>query len=375
MEAIITSAEYESIFYNKQEQVKAFDETKAGVKGLVDSGITKIPKFFIHSPENVQKKPLELPNFDLQTEVVPVINLEGYEDSERRVEIVKEIRNASEKWGFFQMVNHGISVQVLDDMIEHVKRFHEQPQEVKMEWYSRDRMRKVRFFSNGDLLVNKGPANWRDTIAFDFQDGDLDPHLYPEICREAVKEYMKQVIKISKTLSEMLSEALGLPSEYLSGLECMETESLVCHYYPICPEPELTLGATNHTDPSFITILLQDHVGGLQVVNQLNQWIDVPPTHGALVVNIGDFLQLISNNKFRSVKHRVIVGNEKSRTSVACLFYPSSANKLKPYGAIKELLSSANPPIYRETSHSEYLAFFRSKGLHGHSNLPFFQLP
>ncbi|XP_065875678.1 1-aminocyclopropane-1-carboxylate oxidase homolog 12-like [Euphorbia lathyris] len=361
--------EDESIFYNKEEEVKAFDETKAGVKGLVDSGITKIPKFFIHTPEILKTPPPEI------LEDVPVIDFRGYQDRERRAEIVEEIRSASENWGFFQMINHGIPISVLDDMIEDIKRFHEQPQEMKMEWYSRDRNRRVRFFSNGDLLVSKGPANWRDTIAFEFLDGELDPALYPQICREAVKEYMKHVIKTSKTLSEILSEALGLPSDYISTLQCMETESLVCHYYPVCPEPELTLGATNHTDPSFITILLQDNVGGLQFLNQQNQCVHVAPHPGALVVNIGDFMQLISNDKFKSVKHRVVVGKENSRTSVACLFYPSTANKFRPYGAIKELLSSSNPPIYRETTHSEFMAFFRSKGLHGHSNLPHFQLP
>ncbi|XP_065873916.1 1-aminocyclopropane-1-carboxylate oxidase homolog 1-like [Euphorbia lathyris] len=357
-----------SKFYNKAEEVKAFDETKAGVKGLIDSGITKIPKFFIHPAENVP----EILNFGRQEEV-PVIDLEGYEDDwERRAEIVKEIRNASENWGFFQMINHGIPVSVLDDMIEDVKRFHEQPQEVKMEWYSRDRKRRVRYFCNGDLLVNKAPANWRDTIAFDFQDGLLDPLLFPSICRKAVNEYMKGMIKMSKTLSELLSEALGLPSDYLSTLECMETESLVCHYYPVCPEPDLTLGTTKHTDPSFITILLQDNVGGLQVLNQ-HQWVDVPPQPGALVVNIGDFMQLITNDKFRSVEHRVVAGRAKARASVACFFYPGTANKYKLYGAVKELLSGTQP-IYRETNITEYLSYFRSKGLDGNSRLPHFKL-
>ncbi|KAG5246315.1 1-aminocyclopropane-1-carboxylate oxidase [Salix suchowensis] len=355
--------------YDKGEAVKAFDETKAGVKGLVDSGVTKIPRFFIHPPEDVQKSSPESSHLGLQ---VPVINFEHC-GSYRRSEVVNEIRKASEIWGFFQMVGHGIPVSVLDDMLAGVRRFHEQHRDVKMEFYSRDRKQPVRFFCNGDLLVNRAPANWRDTIAFDFQDGKLDPELFPETFREEVSQYIRHMIQMKKTLSELISEALGLPSDYLSSIECMETESLVCHYYPACPEPDLTLGATKHRDPSLMTILLQDNMGGLQVRNQ-TQWVDVPPLQGALVVNIGDFMQLITNDKFKSVEHRVLVGQQGSRTSVACFFYPSAANKFKPYGAIKELVSDDNLPIYRETHVAEFLAYFRSKGLDGSPTLAHFKL-
>ncbi|KAJ4822110.1 hypothetical protein Tsubulata_002833 [Turnera subulata] len=356
--------------YDKAKEVKAFDETKAGVKGLADTGVTKIPRFFIHPPENVGNSfsTTQTGNTIVQ---VPIINFEGYQNV-RREEIVNEIRKASETWGFFQMVNHGVPVAVMDEMLASVRKFHEQPREAKEELYSRDTSRRVRYFCNGDLLVNKAPANWRDSIAFEFLDGELDPQLFPQICREAVREYMKHIIEASKVVGELISEALGLRRDYLESTECMETQSLVCHYYPACPQPELTLGATRHTDPSFLTILLQDNSGGLQVVNR-NQWVEVPPLHGALVVNIGDFMQLITNDKFRSVEHRVLVGGARSRASVACFFYPSSANKLKPYGAIKELLSEVNQPLYRETHIVEYMAHFRSKGLDGNSTLSHFK--
>ena len=62
------------------------------------------------------------------------------------------------------------------------------------------------------------------------------------------------------------------------------------HYYPACPEPELTMGTTKHSDNDFLTVLLQDQVGGLEVLYE-DKWIEIPPVPGALVINIGDFLQ------------------------------------------------------------------------------------
>jgi len=92
-------------------------------------------------------------------------------------------------------------------------------------------------------------------------------------------------------LFELLSEALELNPNYLNDIGCNEGLTLVCHCYPACPEPELTLGATKHTDNDFITVLLQDHIGGLQVLHE-NRWVDVSPVPGALVINIGDLLQV-----------------------------------------------------------------------------------
>lgn len=141
---------------------------------LRDSWTLVLSRFldFIHPQQYLPK------SSDTSNLQIPLIDRQGFEGC-RRTEIVNKIGEASETWGFFQVINHTVPVSVMEKMIEGVRGFHE----VKMEMYSRDTKNLVRYFCNGDLLVTKAAANWRDSIAFDFLDGQLEPQLFPEICR------------------------------------------------------------------------------------------------------------------------------------------------------------------------------------------------
>ncbi|KAK8278914.1 hypothetical protein V6Z11_D09G075200 [Gossypium hirsutum] len=316
--------------YDRFQELKAFDDSKSGVKGLVDAGITKIPRIFrrpkVEDHDSVKPIPTQF--------TIPVIDLENIKT--RSDEVVEGIRKAGGEVGFFQVVNHGVPRSVLEEMLAAARGFHELPTEVKKSYYTREKTKKVIYGSNFDLYESRF-ANWRDTL----------------FC--------------------LLSKAIGLTPDHLIGLDCSKGHCLLSHYYPACPEPELTLGTTKHSDPDFLTILLQDHIGGLQVFHQ-NQWFDVPFLPGALVVNIGSLLQLISNDKLISVEYQVLANEKGPRVSVACFFTPHLYPSTRIYGPIKELLSKENPPLYRETTVEDFISYYDSKGLDEKSALAHFKL-
>ncbi|KAG9441526.1 hypothetical protein H6P81_017380 [Aristolochia fimbriata] len=345
--------------YDREREIKSFDETKLGVKGLLDAGVTKVPRFFLLPKEDVIND--RAPSSDQNG--IPIIDLEGVlEREDRRREIVKEIGEVLETWGFFQVINHGVPQRVLDEMIQGVRRFNEEAEEEKVAFYTRDQQKRVGFVSNFDLYRSK-VANWRDTLYCRITPDFTGPHELPKSCRDIFMEYSKHMKDVGDTMFALLSEVLGLKPNYFHEMGCMDGHLLLTHYYPSCPEPDITIGTSKHTDTGFLTLLLQDNIGGLQVLHDDLGWVDVPPVHGALVVNIADLLQLVTNDKFRSVVHRVKTQEIGPRISVACFFttqmYPSG----RLYGPIEELMSEENPPKYREITTEDYFREFFVHGL------------
>lgn len=108
--------------------------------------------------------------------------------------------------------------------------------------------------------------------------------------------YCKEVRGLGFRLYEAISESLGLEEEYIKKVLGDQEQHMAVNFYPKCPAPELTYGLPAHTDPNALTILLMDqHVAGLQVL-KAGRWIAVNPRPNALVINIGDQLQVIHNH-------------------------------------------------------------------------------
>ncbi|KAJ0775662.1 putative deacetoxyvindoline 4-hydroxylase [Helianthus annuus] len=242
--------------------------------------------------------------------------------------------------------------------------FHEQDTEVKKQWYTRDMSGKTRVIYNSNFDLYAAPVtNWRDTFYCTMAPNPPEPHELPPPCRNFVG--------VLKTCDEtwglfgLISEALGLDPNHLVDIGCADGLGVLGHYYPSCPQPELTIGTPEHADSDFITILLQDHIGGLKIFYQ-NQWTDVPPIPGALV--------LITNDKFVSSQHKVVTNKVGARVSVASFFTTGHIQTSKVYGPITELLSEDNPAKYRNITVKEYVDYYRAKGLDGTSALLHFKI-
>ncbi|XP_039168055.1 1-aminocyclopropane-1-carboxylate oxidase homolog 4-like [Eucalyptus grandis] len=345
---------------DRAQEVKQFDESKLGVKGLVDSGLTSIPSLFIHPPETLSSlKPAQPRPGSIHS--IPIIDLSGW-DSCRRPSIIEEVGRVSRELGFFQVVNHGVPTEVMDRTIAAVKAFNEQPVEAKARIYRREMAGEmdtgVAFFSNVDLFHSKA-ASWRDTLQLRLEPKP-DMAEMPEVCKNEVMEWDRQIQCLGSILMGLLSEGLGLSPEKLQELTCLDSRKMVGNYYPCCPQPDLTVGLSSHTDPGVIAVLLQDQLPGLQVKHE-DEWLDAPPIPGALVVNIGDILQIMSNNEYKSAEHRVLANpNREARVSIV-VFHNLTDSDIQA-GPLPELISLDKPAAFRQFTMGEYWrAFYTTK--------------
>ncbi|KAI9159844.1 hypothetical protein LWI28_002429 [Acer negundo] len=357
--------------YDRSRDIKQFEDTKTGVKGLVDSGITTIPRFFIHPPDKLSDLS---PNSTTRpgSDVIPTIDLSGVNDSDLRSTIVEKVTCASRELGFFQITNHGIEEELLESVIGAIKGFHEQPADIKKRVYSRDDMkRSVSFFSNMDLFHSKA-ANWVDTLQIKLGPTLLELDEIPEIYRKQVMEWNEKVRKLGELLMGVLCEGLGVDKGKLKELTFTEGRMMAGNYYPYCPQPHLTMGIVSHTDAGVLTILLQDQTGGLQVKYH-DEWVDVKPIPGALVINIGDLLQILSNDEYKSVEHRVLANSfSEPRISIAVFFSTIYGNNL--YGPFPELVSQEKPALFTHFKFTDYIRRFLTKELDGRSLTNYYRL-
>ncbi|XP_028804392.1 protein DOWNY MILDEW RESISTANCE 6-like isoform X1 [Neltuma alba] len=291
------------------------------------------------------------------SETIPVIDLGGHD----RADIVRHVLKASEEYGFFQVVNHGVSKDLMDETVSIYKEFHAMSGKEKIEECSKDPNGSCKLYTSSQNHKRDAIQYWKDSLTHPCPpSGDFIqywPHK-PTNYREVVGKYTRELRKLGLKILELLCEGLGLNPGYFSG-DLSENPMILVHHYPPCPDPSLTLGLAKHRDPTLITILLQEeHVQGLQVVKD-GQWIGVEPIPNAFVVNIGLILQIISNGRLIGAEHRVVTNSSTSRTSVSYFVYPSNESIIE---AAKVLVNGSSTPTYRSMTCAEFRGNFFSKG-------------
>ncbi|MBA0709892.1 hypothetical protein Golax_024910 [Gossypium laxum] len=283
---------------------------------------------------------------------IPVVDLSKALAHDRIV-IVQQILKASRDFGFFQVINHGVSENLVNDTMNVFKEFFELPAEDKAGIYSEDLKRPCRLYTSSPNFNREKVHLWRDSLRHPCHPLKECIKIWPQKptrYREIVAAYSIEAKKLGLRILELLSEGFGLGSGFF-GDKLSESAVLLLNHYPPCPDPSLTLGVSKHCDPNLLTILLQGDVYGLQVLKD-GEWIGVEPLHNAFVVNIGHQLEIISNNKLKSAEHRAVTNLKVARTTAAFFINPSDDCIIEP---AKSLIGTDESPVYRPFEFKEFL--------------------
>ncbi|XP_010462374.1 PREDICTED: feruloyl CoA ortho-hydroxylase 2 [Camelina sativa] len=343
--------------FSTRDQVTDFVVYKGnGVKGLSETGINILPDQYIQPFEE------RLINFhvnDRTEESIPVIDMSNSDEKS----VSKAVCDAAEEWGFFQVINHGVSMEVIENMKAATHRFFSLPVEEKRK-LSREKSlsTNVRYGTSFSPHAEKA-LEWKDYLSLLYVSEAEASQLWPDACRHATLEYMNESKPLVKKLLQFLGENLNVKElDKTKESLFMGSTRINLNYYPTCPNPDLTVGVGRHSDVSTLTILLQDQIGGLHVrslTTGTDRWVNVPPISGSLVINIGDAMQIMSNGRYKSVEHRVLANGTNNRISVPIFVNPKPESLIGP---LLEVIANGEKPVYRDVLYTDYVKHFFRKG-------------
>ncbi|XP_006366938.2 flavonol synthase/flavanone 3-hydroxylase-like [Solanum tuberosum] len=333
-----------------------------GVKYLVENSkdMKMVPlEFVLPIPEG------ERPSMAIDGSI-PVIDMSGLNGPDKqRLSTIHAISSACAQWGFFRVTNHGIEVSLIDEMLRVVEEFFNLPLEEKMRYCSENVMDPVRYGTSLNT-TKKHNLHWRDFLRHYAGPLPKSYHLWPDnppTYKQVAKEYLKEVWQLKIKIFRAISEGLGLDPDYIErSLGVEGTQMIASNYYPACPEPNKTLGLAPHSDHGGLTILMDNGIPGLQI--KCNQtWYSVPSIPGTFVVNLGDYLEILSNGKYKSIEHRGVVNTEAARISVGVGHGPAMDAIVQPASPlIKEKSESTfRPIVYKDYIKAQQTTVKRGK--------------
>ncbi|KAK2999457.1 hypothetical protein RJ639_023082 [Escallonia herrerae] len=295
---------------------------------------------------------------------VPLVDLGGFlsGDPLAAAEASRFVGEACEKHGFFLVVNHGVDSGLVSDAHRFMDLFFELPLCEKQKAQRKVGEHCGYASSFTGRFSSKLP--WKETLSFRYSAEESSCNIVDEYFRNTMGEgfsplgtvyqdYCNAMSTLSLGIMELLGMSLGVGRAHYKEFFEENNSIMRLNYYPPCQKPDLTLGTGPHCDPTSLTILHQDTVGGLEVFVD-NEWRSISPNLNAFVVNIGDTFMALSNGRYKSCLHRAVVNNKTPRKSLAFFLCPKKDKVVSPPS---ELVDTGNPRIYPDFTWPTLLEF------------------
>lgn len=300
---------------------------------------------------------------------IPVVDLADFlsGDLKSKESFVQQLGKAYEEVGFVAVKNHGISDELIENLYRYVQEFFSLPLDQKKK-YEIPGMAGQRGYTSFGKEHAKG-SEAPDLKEF-FQYGQIardgfSEEQYPENVKvQQIAEFnptfdeaYRAFEKSGTALLQAIALYLGLDENYFDNYVRNGNSILrAIHYPPITEKPKSAIRAEQHEDINLITLLVGASADGLEILTKKNEWVPVTSLPEQIVVNVGDMLQRLTNNKLRSTTHRVVNPREElwhtSRFSIPFFLHPKSSMNLK---CLESCVDDTHPLAYDDATAGEYL--------------------
>lgn len=283
----------------------------------------------------------------MRADTIPVIDIAELGGSAT----LAALDSACREWGFFQVARHSIDAATIDVLQQAMRDFFAQPKAAKRA-LSRNADNPWGFY---DRELTKNTRDRKEIYDYGPAGGGAIAPQWPASVpafRPAVLAFYAACEVLAFRLLAAISANLGMPADYLArGFRPAHTSFLRLNYYPV-DRAAGGLGVNRHTDAGALTLLTQDDRPGLEVFRH-GAWHLVEPRADALVVNIGDMVQVWSNDRYRAALHRVRASRGAERFSAPFFFNPAYG---ADYAPLPTTVDRAHPPRYRPINWGEFRA-------------------
>jgi isopenicillin N synthase-like dioxygenase len=301
---------------------------------------------------------------------IPVVNLADFlsGDPQLKQAFVNQLGKAYEEVGFVAVKNHGIPDELIADLYKYVKQFFGLPADAKRQYEIPGLAGQRGYTSFGKEHAKGSDApdlkeffQYGQTV----EDGDPIKSEYPDNVEVKdipafnttfVKAY-RAFEKSGRALLQAIALYLGLDENYFDQhIHNGNSILRAIHYPPITQEPKSAIRAEQHEDINLITLLVGASADGLQILTKQNEWVPVTSLPEQIVVNVGDMLQRLTNNRLKSTTHRVVNPPREmwgtSRFSIPFFLHPKSEMSL---ACLESCVDAAHPKAYPDATAGEYL--------------------